>query len=124
MAPRSHRFWCPVEQLGQRPHEGMNPNTTWSPGASQLDPVADLLDHAGTLVAADDRQLERQVAGHEVLVGVAHARGRQLDEHLAGTGRIELDLLDAPRRPDLPQDRCLRLHRIPLVATCEVRRRH
>ena len=35
-APRSHRFWCPVEHDGQRPHDGMNPNTTWSPGASQL----------------------------------------------------------------------------------------
>ena len=37
-APRSQRFWCPVEQLGQRPQEGMKPNTTWSPGFSQLTP--------------------------------------------------------------------------------------
>ena len=28
VAPRSQRFWWPVEQLGQRPHDGMNPNTT------------------------------------------------------------------------------------------------
>ena len=54
----------------------MKPNTTWSPGASQLTLVADLLDDAGALVAADDRQLERQVAGDEVLVGVAQARRR------------------------------------------------
>ena len=39
---------------GQRPQAGMNPNTTWSPGASQLTPVADLQDDAGALVAADD----------------------------------------------------------------------
>ena len=37
-----------------------------------------------------------QVAGDQVLVGVAHARRRQLDQHLAGLGRVELDLLDAP----------------------------
>ena len=27
-APRSQRFWCPVEQLGHRPQDGMNPKTT------------------------------------------------------------------------------------------------
>ena len=62
---------------GQRPHDGMKPNTTWSPGASQLTPSPTSCDDAGALVAADDRQLERQVAGDEVLVGVAHARRRR-----------------------------------------------
>ena len=74
------------------------------------DVLADLLDDAGTLVTADDRQLERQVAGHEVLVGVTQPRRGQLDEDLPGLRRIELDLLDAPRRVGLPQDGGLGLH--------------
>ena len=71
-------------------------------GRQPADAGADLLHDAGALVAADDRQRERQVAGDEVLVGVAHARRRQLDQHLTGPGRVELDLLDAPRRIRLP----------------------
>ena len=91
-------------------------------GGQPADPLADLLDDAGALVAADDRQLERQVTGDEVLVRVAHPRGRQLDQHLARAGRVELDLLHAPRRADLPQDRSLRLHRIPLVVDVAARK--
>jgi hypothetical protein len=37
-APRSHRFWCPFEQLGHLPQDGMNPKMTWSPGCSQETP--------------------------------------------------------------------------------------
>src|SRR5437660_5962880 len=36
--PRSHRFWWPVEQKRQRPHEGMNAHTTWSPGSTRVTP--------------------------------------------------------------------------------------
>ena len=53
---------------------------------------------------------ERQVTGDEVLVGVAQPRRGELDEHLTSAGRIELDLLDAPRSVDFPQDRGLGLH--------------
>ena len=66
-------------------------------GRQPADVLADLLDDAGALVAADDRQLERQVAGHQVLVGVAHAGGGDLHQHLTGLGLVEVDLLDAPR---------------------------
>ena len=37
-----------------------------------------------------------------MLVAVAHAAGGDLDQHLTGLRRIELDLLDAPRRVDAP----------------------
>ena len=38
IAPRSQRLEWPVAHGTQRPHDGMNPNTTWSPGDSQLTP--------------------------------------------------------------------------------------
>ena len=68
-----------------------------------------LLDHAGALVAADDGKGDGHVAGEQVLVGVAHARRRQLDEDLALLGRVELDGLDAPRLT-VPQNGCFGLH--------------
>ena len=53
MAPTSHRLEWPVAHDGHLPQAGTKPNTTWSPGASRCTPGSDLLDHAGTLVAAD-----------------------------------------------------------------------
>ena len=61
-APRSHRFEWPVAQDGQRPQDGMNAEHDGVAGREPRDLGADLLDDAGALVAADDRQLER--AGH------------------------------------------------------------
>ena len=58
----------------------------------------DFFHHAGTLVPTDDGQRTGEVTGDEMLVGVAHARCGQLDEHLTLTGRVELDRLDAPVR--------------------------
>ena len=55
-----------------------------------------LLNHPGALVSADHGQRDRHVAGKQMLVRVAHARGRQLDEDLALLGWVELDGLDAP----------------------------
>ena len=49
------------------------------------------------------------VAGEQVLVGVAHARGGELDEDLALLGRVELNGLDAPRLT-VPQNGCFGLH--------------
>ena len=127
-APRSHRC-CQRAHEGQRPQAGMNPSATWSPSFSVVTLGADLDHLAGALVAADhgklleahhrrDLGVEHQVAGHEVLVGVAHARGRQLDLHLTGLRGVELDVLDAPLGPRLPQDRCSGLHRFcPLLVT-------
>ncbi len=73
----------------------------------------------GTLVPADARRIRRgtgEVASDQVLVAVAHPAGSQLDQHLTGLGRIELDLLDAPRRVAFPEDRGFGLHsRTPSV---------
>ena len=85
----------------------------------------DLLDDARSLVASDDRQRERQVAGHEVLVGVAQPGADQPDEDLAVLGRVEVDLLDAPVLAYLPQDRCSGLHAdLPRVSWRGVPGRH
>ena len=96
----------------------MKPNMTWSPGASQSTLGPDLLDDAGSLVAADDRQGERQVAGHQMLVGVAQAGADQPHQDLAVLRGIQVDLLDAPVLADLPQDRGSGLHGClpPIVA--------
>ncbi len=96
MPPTSQRLECPVAQEGHFPQAGTNPSTTWSPPATVGHAGADRFDHPGTLVAADDGERHGHVAGDQVLVGMAHARGRQLDEHLALFGRVELDGLDAP----------------------------
>ena len=79
-------------------------------GREPADALADLFDDAGALVATDDRQLERQVTGDEVLVGVAHARRGELDQHLARSGGVEFDVLDAPRLVRFPEDCGFRLH--------------
>jgi hypothetical protein len=77
------------------------------------DAGADFLHHAGTFVAADDRQPERQVAGDEMFVAVAQPRRRELDEHLTRAWRIQFDLLDAPGRVDFPQDSGFGFHSDP-----------
>src|SRR3546814_794874 len=48
------------------------------------DPGADGLDDASALVAADDGQAQREVAGDGVLVGVAHPGDGHLDEDVTG----------------------------------------
>ncbi|MEZ5297493.1 MAG: hypothetical protein R2697_14825 [Ilumatobacteraceae bacterium] len=82
-------------------------------GLEPVDARTDLLHDAGALVAADHRRAGSgtgEVAGHDVLVGVAHAGGDQLDQHFVLLRGIELDLLDAPRRVDLAQDGGACLH--------------
>ncbi len=37
-APRSQRFWCPLEHGGHTPQAGMNAVTTWSPSFSVVTP--------------------------------------------------------------------------------------
>ncbi len=66
--------------------------------------LAHLLDDAGPLVAEDHRERDAMDALHGVEVGVAHpARGEpHLD--LAEAWRIDLDLLDHERRPELIED--------------------
>jgi len=72
---------------------------------SRLDPThsfTDLLDHAGTLVATDDRKCKGNIASDEVLVTVTQPASRELDEYLPGSRGIKLDLLDAPGCVGLP----------------------
>ena len=69
------------------------------------DARADLLDDAGALVAADDREARHDVAVAEVLVGVAQPGGHPADQHLALLGLVELELDDLPvaaRSPTAP----------------------
>ena len=88
----------------------MKLNTTWSPGDSHDTCSPTDFDHARALVPADAGQSDRHVAGDEVVVGVAHARGVQFDQYLGRLRRVELDGLDGPGRVAFEQDRCLGLH--------------
>ena len=78
-------------------------------GGQAGDAGTHFLDHPGALVSADDGEGHGHVAGEQVLVGMAHARCRQLDEDLALLRRVELDGLDAPRLT-VPQNSCFGLH--------------
>jgi len=71
---------------------------------------ADLFNHPGAFVTVDHRQRKpRQVAGANVVIGVAQSTDGKGDQHLALSGRIEVDLLDTPIVADLPRD--CRVHR-------------
>jgi hypothetical protein len=58
--------------------------------------VTDQLDPADTLVPGNERRdrLDRPVAMRGMDVGVAQARGLQVDDHLPGSGRRDGPLLD------------------------------
>src|SRR5215470_13267250 len=79
-------------------------------GLQPGDALADLLDDPGALVAAHDREARHDVAVPQVLVGVAQARGRITDEHLARLGRIEVELGDLEVLAHPAQDRSPGLH--------------
>jgi hypothetical protein len=60
-------------------------------------PRPDRCDDAGTLVAADDRiQADWQVAGREVVIGVAESGRHHSHLDLAGSGGGKIDLGDFP----------------------------
>ena len=75
-----------------------------------FDAAADLGDDARTLVPAQGRQADRGGAGGQVIVRVAHTRGMHADLHLVVDGVADLDLIDAERRVQLPQQSALGLH--------------
>jgi hypothetical protein len=70
----------------------------------------DLLDDARALVAADDRVADGNVAGLQVLVGVAQADRHPAHQHLAGLGGVEVHLGDLEVIAQLAENRCLGLH--------------
>ena len=76
-----------------------------------LDAGADLDHLAGALVAADVGEAgHRQVAGQQMLVGMAQAARREPYQHFAFARAVELDLLDRPVLADSPEHRCHVLH--------------
>jgi hypothetical protein len=73
------------------------------------DVLADLGDHARTLVAAERGKGDRGGTGGQVVVGVAHARRVHADLDLIGDGIAHVDLVDPERRVELPQQSALGL---------------
>ena len=64
-------------------------------GRDPYDTFPDRLDHTRALVADQDRQRMSPTAGlDDVQVRVANAARRDPDDHLAGAGRVELELGD------------------------------
>ena len=74
------------------------------------------LEPGHAFVAEDAREQALGVgAGERVVIGVAHARRLELDQHLAGLRPRELDLLDAQGLASGPGHRGARLHLAPPV---------
>ena len=74
------------------------------------DAGADLLDDAGALVAADDREPGNQVAVDQVQVGVAEPGGDVPDQHLAVLGGVQVEFHDFERLVRVVQYGCPGLH--------------
>jgi hypothetical protein len=83
-------------------------------------PAADLLDDARALVPAHDRVPGRDVAGAQVVIGVAEPGGGEPDEHLARLRLVEVKLDDLERLAEVPEHRCSRLHATPSRAVSKV----
>ena len=75
------------------------------PGPHPLHTRTDGLHPPGTLVADHHRQRTHKVTRHVVVVAVTHPGRRHPHPYLAGTGCLELDLLDPQRRTHLVQHR-------------------
>ena len=75
-----------------------------------LNPFAALHDCASTLMTPHYRQWDREVAGHQMFVGMAQAGGRQPHEDLPGTWRIQIDFFDLPLLLQAPQNSRTCLH--------------
>jgi len=73
------------------------------------DPGTDCFDHAGALVAADEREAGG-AGGPDVLIGMAQARGLVPDEDLAGVGLVQVEFGDLPRLAALAEHRRPGLH--------------
>jgi hypothetical protein len=73
----------------------------------------DFLHHAGAFVAADDGHRGGQVAGPDVVIGMAQSGGLEGHQHFALLRRVEVDFLDAPFLFVVPEDRRVHFHGAP-----------
>ena len=118
-SPAPHASVTPVEKSARRPSRLRSQNCSHANGPlgqarlaraarleRQHDVVADLdagdvgadgLDHAGALVAADDRRGRDRALAARQHVGVAHAGADDAHEQLVGPRVGQLDLLDRVR---------------------------
>jgi len=71
---------------------------------------AHLLHRSRPFVPTNDGQRNGEITRDQVLIGMAHARCRQPDEHLASPWRVKLNGLDAPIRVCFPQNGRFSLH--------------
>ena len=76
----------PRRQDRQLPHTARQFSTTKSPGETDGDVGTDRFDHAGSLVAEEERELVVDAALPVVEVGVADTARLDPDERLAGAG--------------------------------------
>ena len=94
VAPRSQRFCMPARAPACTGRTtGRNEKTTWSPSFQPgvCGPTA--VDDPGALVAAAERvDPDRDVAGRDVVVGVAQPGGRHLDLDLALPRVVDLEV--------------------------------
>ena len=91
----------------------MKDMTTWSPTAT-LDTLADLDDDACTLMAAENRETQHRMSGHQV-VSEWHIPRPPLDLDLVLRRIADLDLLDRPRLVELTDERAFVSLRNPSV---------
>ena len=101
----------PRRQARHWPHTARQLRTTKSPGATSVTPVADGLDHAGRLVAEQEREVVVDAALAVVQVGVADAAGLHLHQRLARPRVGDEDRLERDRRALAPRHHSLHLVR-------------
>ena len=93
-------------------HCGENSVTTWSPGASDVDALADLLDHAGALVPEHRRRVAGRVSARGgVEIRVTYAARHETHEHFPSLRLVQLHLAHRERLPELFQYGSSHTHR-------------
>jgi hypothetical protein len=96
-----HRFGLPATAEVALAAEHRQAGDDVVAGLDVGDVAADGLDDAGRLVAEDRGRRVRVLALHEVEVAVAAAGGAGLDEHLARSRLVDLDLVDDEASPGM-----------------------
>ena len=82
-----------------------------------LDALTYFGDDPGALMAAQDgKAWDGEVAGQQMVVGVAQTGRLQLHGHLAAAGIADLDLIDRPRLVQLPDQGAFGFHGLSNLA--------